>query len=335
MILDRYEGRTQGSVFIPMKDFPWYNERNGQLTKLQEAGMITKPRYFDNGAEITLTQAGRHFFDNDDGGGGMLDKEKIYEILVTLRENMKMPENCFGYERNEANGVIKYLQDEGLLTGVGIKMGGMRKPPVYIWLRGARITLKGLQFIDDFEQSLRGSSLVDLTHEFISACAKIADNPVSYASFDEDGLNREIRNLLDSAITHYGYVISDQTQQGFGKNEKKPGELDIRINKDGIPVAIFEGLKHKDKTWLYEHIVKAIGKYNQSGCKAVYVIEYSGNKGFGRFWDWAVENIEAYQGIEVDEENTGLLGVRMLKGTFDWQGSKGDFYYIGVNFYSK
>ena len=40
LIIDRYEGRTQGSVFIPMRDFPWYHERNGQLTRLQEAGMI-------------------------------------------------------------------------------------------------------------------------------------------------------------------------------------------------------------------------------------------------------------------------------------------------------
>ena len=32
LIIDRYEGRTQGSVFIPMRDFPWYHERNGQLT---------------------------------------------------------------------------------------------------------------------------------------------------------------------------------------------------------------------------------------------------------------------------------------------------------------
>ena len=62
LIIDRYEGRTQGSVFIPMRDFPWYHERNGQLTRLQEAGMIIKPVYSDDGAEITLTQAGRKFF---------------------------------------------------------------------------------------------------------------------------------------------------------------------------------------------------------------------------------------------------------------------------------
>lgn len=62
LIIDRYKGRTSGSVFIPMKDFPWYNNRNGQLTRLYEEGVITKPRYFDNGAEITLTEKGRQYF---------------------------------------------------------------------------------------------------------------------------------------------------------------------------------------------------------------------------------------------------------------------------------
>ena len=29
LIIDQYEGRTRGSVFIPMRNFSWYNERNG------------------------------------------------------------------------------------------------------------------------------------------------------------------------------------------------------------------------------------------------------------------------------------------------------------------
>lgn len=107
LIIERYQGRTMGSVFIPMRDFPWYNERNGQLTRLQEAGMITKPRFYDNGADITLTQAGRQLFDKPEGRVS-LTKDKIYEILVKLRSEMKMPDDCFGYERREANGVIKY-----------------------------------------------------------------------------------------------------------------------------------------------------------------------------------------------------------------------------------
>ena len=334
LIIDRYEGREQGSVFVPMSDFPWYNERNGQLTRLQEEGMITKPRFCDDGANITLTQAGRRFFDESERSVS-LTKEKIYEILVTLHKEMTMPDDCFGYERREANGVIKYLQDEGLISGAGIAMGGARKLPEIVWIEGATITLKGLQFIEDFEKALNEPLRLDLTHEFISACAKIADNPASYAGFDEDGLNREVRNFLDSAITRFGYTIADQTQQGFGKTDKKAGELDIRINKNGIPVAIYEGLIHKDRVWLETHIDKAIGKYNTSGCKAVYVVEFSRNKGFGGFWDNACDILEEYGEVSVNEENTGLLGVKMLKGTFDWEGQKGDFYYIGVNCYVK
>ncbi len=333
-IIDHYEGRKQGSVFIPMCDFPWYNERDGQLTRLQDAGMITKPRFFDNGANITLTQVGRHFFDESEGSIS-LTKDKIYEILVTLHKEMKMPDNCFGYERREANGVIKFLQDKGLISGAGIAIGGARKPPAVIWLEGATVTLKGLQFIEDFEKALNEPSRIDLPHEFISACVKISDNPASYADFDEDGLNREVRNFLDSAITRFGYTIADQTQQGFGKTDKKAGELDIRISKNGIPVAIYEGLIHKDREWLETHIDKAIGKYNQSGCKAVYVVEFSRNKGFGGFWDNACDILEGHGKVCVKEENTGLLGVKMLKGTFDWEEQNGDFYYIGVNCHVK
>lgn len=62
LIIDRYHGRTQGSVFIKMKDFSWHNEMNGQLTKLHEMGYITKPRFYDDGADITLTNSGRTCF---------------------------------------------------------------------------------------------------------------------------------------------------------------------------------------------------------------------------------------------------------------------------------
>ncbi len=82
-------------------------------------------------------------------------------------------------------------------------------------------------------------------------------------------------------------------------------------------------------------IEKAVGKYNQSGCKAVYVVEFSRNKGFGGFWDNACEIFEELGKVSVKEENTGLLGVKMLEGSFDWEQQKGDFYYIGVNCYVK
>lgn len=329
LIIERYENRTSGSVFIKMEDFPWYNERNGQLTNLCEEGLITKPQFYDDGAYITLTQKGWHFFDKRDSCVS-LTKEKIYEILSLLSKEMKVPEGNFGYEPRLCRGAIKQLQEQGFLSGIGFATGGRDPNPQIMWIEQGFITVKGLQFIEDYEKNE-----VDITQEFISACAKIADNPVSYAGFDEDGLNREIRNYLDSAISRFGYSIADQTQQGMGKSEKKPNELDIRINKNGIPVAIYEGLIHNSEQYLYNHIDKAIQKYNLSGCNAVYVVEFSKNKGFGGFWDNACDSIEKYDRVNVKEVNTELLGVRLLNGTFEWEGKQGSFNYIGVNCYSK
>ena len=218
LILRRYGDRTKGSVFIPMIDFPWYSERNGQLTRLHMEGYITKPRFYDNGAEITLTQQGRDFIIRDTSEGS-LGKEQIYKILVSLKQCMKMPDDSFGYEKRKANGIIQRLQDEGLIAGANFAVGKKSLGPLIVWLEQAYITVKGLEFIDQYEKAVGEQGEIDLTHEFISACAKIADNTASYGSFDEDGLNREIRNLLDSAIARFGYTISDQTQQGLVKSE--------------------------------------------------------------------------------------------------------------------
>lgn len=75
-----------------------------------------------------------------------------------------------------------------------------------------------------------------------------------------------------------------------------------------------------------KQIEKAIGKYNQSGCKAVYMFEFSRNNGFGGFWDNSSEVLKEYDKVSVKEENSGLLDVKMLKGIFDWKGQTGDYY---------
>ena len=293
------------------------------------AGIITKPRFYDDGADITLTQKGWHFFDETENNVS-LTKEKIYEILLSLSKEMRVPNGSFGFEYKHCMGAIKQLQEQGYLSNITFSTGGRNVNPLMMWIEQGYVTVKGMQFIEDYKKSE-----VSITQELISACAKIADNPVSYACFDEDGLNREIRNFLDSAISRFGYSIADQTQQGLGKSAQKPGELDIRINRNGIPVAIYEGLIHRNTQYLYDHIKKAIEKYNLSGCSDVYVVEFSRNKGFGSFWDNACDTIEEYEGVNVNEEQTGLLGVRLLKGSFGWEGRQGNFYYIGVNCYSK
>ena len=258
-----------------------------------------------------------------------LDRGKIFEILSTLSTEMKIPKGNFGYSEGDCRGVLKQLQDQHFIEGAIFIRGGWGYNPLMMNLEEAYITEKGLKFIEEY-----GKAEIDLTHELVAACTKIADNPASYGSLDEDGLNREVRNLIESALIHFGYVIKDQTQQGLGKNGEKAGELDIRIEKDNIPVAIYEGLIHKDKQYLLTHIEKATNRYNQSGCRAVYIVEFSKNKGFNGFWGATMDILDEYQCVDVKETDSGLIGVRIAKGTFGWQGDRGDFYYIGVNCFS-
>lgn len=63
IIVERYNrNQAQGSIFILLDEFPWHNEPNGQLIRLFHEGMITKPKFYSNGALITLTSAGRLYF---------------------------------------------------------------------------------------------------------------------------------------------------------------------------------------------------------------------------------------------------------------------------------
>ncbi len=330
-IIERYQGRTKGSVFIPMRDFSWYNEGNGQLVRLQAEGMITKPLYFDNGVEITLTYAGWHFFDEPQSEELSIEG-KMHRILASLCSDMSIPNDWFGFDKQEAKEIIRRLQNEGLIEDVKIATGGQGKKPQVVWVDKAHITCKGFVFLEKYGRVTDTPQYELLSRAFISACAAIADNPASYSSFDEDGLNREIRNFLLASLTSFGYLVTDQTQQGWGETYKHAGELDIRINKNGIPVAIYEGLIHKNEKWLYSHIEKAIGKYNRSGCKTVYVVEFSKKTKFGAFWNSEVEKVKKHPELcDIEEQDVGLLGVKKLIGHFKWEEQLGVFHFIGVN----
>ncbi len=61
IIDEKIKSTKQENVFISIREFPWYNERNGQLTKLFEAGLITKPVFYDDGASLRLTTKGKEY----------------------------------------------------------------------------------------------------------------------------------------------------------------------------------------------------------------------------------------------------------------------------------
>ena len=94
--------------------------------------------------------------------------------------------------------------------------------------------------------------------------------------------------------------------------------LDILIQKAGLPIAIYEGLLHRGNDYLKNHIEKAITRYNISGCKLVYIVEFIREKNFGSKWEMALNSIIEYTGTAVKEIDTGLNGIRMGDILFQW-----------------
>lgn len=75
LIQERIQESGCQSVFILMKDFPWFNERNGQLTRLYNRGLITKPRFYDDGVELRLTEEGREYLESENNKN--TEREKL------------------------------------------------------------------------------------------------------------------------------------------------------------------------------------------------------------------------------------------------------------------
>ena len=110
-------------------------------------------------------------------------------------------------------------------------------------------------------------------------------------------------------------------------------ELYLRIEKDGFPVAIIEGLIHNTKDYLHTHIKKATINYNQSGCPRVYIVCYSGGVRFDHFMESYQEWVREVDDVEILGYSRPDVptGVRCLEGRYNHNGISGKLYLIGVN----
>lgn len=147
-----------------------------------------------------------------------------------------------------------------------------------------------------------------LTRKVLVALEKLCNRAWDYKDFSENGLNRQVRDFLDDG----SYSVLDQAQQGVSVNGKEEGSLDILIKDRGLNVAIYEGLIHKDKRYLIEHINKATGRYNPSGCRSIYIGEYYRVNNFDNAWRNCIKEL---QGEEID---TGRDGIRLYKLSNVW-----------------
>ena len=172
-----------------------------------------------------------------------------------------------------------------------------------------------------------GGGETSLAHQIMIACEMLSNNALDYSGFGENAINRRVRDYLKGTLKEY--EVLDQTHQGFGKNKKEEGSIDILIKKDGLNEAIYEGLIHKDFRYLTEHIAKAIERYNPSGCRKVYVGEYYKNNRFGVCWKNTVKNLnQSYSGSEVDTNRNGLCAYQFNIGNLT---GKTTVLVVGVN----
>ncbi|WP_223599830.1 COR domain-containing protein [Chryseobacterium sp. GVT01B] len=112
---------------------------------------------------------------------------------------------------------------------------------------------------------------------------------------DEDSRNVFISNQL----SYQGIISKDQARWGKSARGIKQGELDIKIEQDGV-MSIFEGmnlssLKTSD---IDSHIIKIINKYDVNGLPEKYLGIYYTGKNFKNF---SVKYLKYIQ--EFDKEN--------------------------------
>ncbi|MBW4084083.1 RNA-binding domain-containing protein [Paenibacillus sp. S150] len=113
------------------------------------------------------------------------------------------------------------------------------------------------------------------------ACIKLQARKL-YVSATEDERNDFIADLLETN----GYRLKDQTRRGSSAAGKSSGEVDIFIEKNGMPFTIIEALNLEslNTKYLNTHLDK-IYSYDTTGNVFNVCLSYVKVKDFGSFWD--------------------------------------------------
>ncbi|MGE6230913.1 hypothetical protein [Paenibacillus chitinolyticus] len=112
------------------------------------------------------------------------------------------------------------------------------------------------------------------------ACIKLQARKL-YVNTTEDERNDFITDLLETN----GYRIKDQTRRGSSASGKSSGEIDIFVEKDGMPFTIIEALNldSLNTNYLDTHLDK-IYSYDTAGNVFNVCLSYVKVKDFGSFW---------------------------------------------------
>lgn len=103
------------------------------------------------------------------GLSSMSDFDICYKILKILRNSMssdildvsRLEAKHYGVTENKRNAILKYLFDLGLIEGLEFSMYVGDTKPEVTDLKSLRITLKGLEFLEENKQIEKSSSFAN------------------------------------------------------------------------------------------------------------------------------------------------------------------------------
>lgn len=112
------------------------------------------------------------------------------------------------------------------------------------------------------------------------ACIKLQSRKL-FVDATEDERNDFITDLLETS----GYCIKDQTRRGNSSKGKSSGEVDIYVEKSGMPFTIIEALNldSLNTSYLDTHLDK-IYSYDTTGNAFNVCLSYVKVSDFGLFW---------------------------------------------------
>ncbi|PYE49776.1 ATP-binding protein [Paenibacillus barcinonensis] len=165
------------------------------------------------------------------------------------------------------------------------------------------------------------------------ACIKLQSRKL-YVDATEDERNDFITDLLETN----GYHLKDQTRRGSSAAGKSSGEVDIFINKNGMPFTIIEALNldSLNTNYLNTHLNK-IYSYDTTGNAFNICLSYVKVKDFGSFWDRYCAHVKGHEypvmliSSDTSADNDyGYSDIRFMTTTHNRSGKLTHLYHMCV-----
>lgn len=206
------------------------------------------------------------FYSQRESLSGLIDLDDFdcVEQIRNLRDKGNYPDRS-----KEISGLQNSLYDRFLSLEDAI----IEKLEIDLSSAKPTVSATAMLFEDNWSEETMSKNI-------FKALLKLQANK-NYYGKKEDELNDYVRDILSMV-----YEMKDQTRQGTSPSGKDAGEVDIQICREGLPIAMIEGLKVNsvDRNYIRKHIDKVLTCYDPVGCPYAYVVIYATVKKFAAFW---------------------------------------------------